>query len=104
MKKEDQSIVAFNIGYKGGVLNGSPIIWYENLMGFSKSIRLKRNIKMLFKWAKDNHVPPSTMRIYLTVIDGEFETEFKFNLIGVREYKKHWEAVYKKKWFFPHPL
>jgi hypothetical protein len=93
--------VAYNIGYSGtgsGILTHYPTIWDCDFPTFAKKIRQKGNIKGLFKWAKDNHVPPSTLTLNLTIW---YETEYwnyTIKMINVREYRKHWEKVYKKEW------
>jgi hypothetical protein len=93
--------VAYNIGYKGvgsGILTQYPEIWDCDFPTFAKKIRQKGNIKQLFKWAKDCHVPPSTLILNLTIW---YETEYwqyTIKMINVREYRNHWEAVYKKEW------
>jgi len=94
--------VAYNIGYSGmgnsAVLHNYPLIWDCDFPTFAKKIRQKGNTKGLFKWAKANHVPPSTIVLHITIW---YETEywnFTINMINVREYRKHWESVYKKEW------
>lgn len=94
--------VAYNIGYRGhgsaGVLTPYPTIWDCDFPTFAKKIRQKGNTKALFKWAKDTHVPPSSLVLHVTIW---YETEYwnyTIKMINVREYRKHWEQVYKKEW------
>jgi hypothetical protein len=93
--------VAYNIGYEGigsGILTQYPIIWDCDFQTFAKKIRQKGNTKDLFKWAKINHIPPSTLTLNLTIW---YETEywhFTIKMINVREYRTYWESIYKKEW------
>ncbi|MDB5032242.1 MAG: hypothetical protein JWP71_2963 [Mucilaginibacter sp.] len=91
-------MIALNIGYKqheGGysTLSNCPIFWDEPVKSFLRNIRYKYNIKTLFRWAKDYHVPPSLLCLFVTLDTGK---QFKIHLINVREYKKHWDSIYKK--------
>ncbi len=94
--------VAFNIGYKGissGILSYYPFVWDNcDFRIFSKKIRQKGNIKQLFKWAKNAHVPPSTIVLFLRIENETEYWEFSIKMINVREYRKYWEEVYKKTW------
>jgi hypothetical protein len=93
--------VVFNIGYQGigrGVLSAFPQIWDCDFPVFAKKIRLKKNVKTLFKWAKDNHVAPSTIVLYLHISYEDVYWEYPIKMINVREYRKHWELIYKKEW------
>lgn len=95
-------MIVFNIGYNGygnsGILSYHPIIWDCDFKTFAKRIRQKQNVKQIFKWAKSHHVTPSTMAIYVTILDGDYRYEHSIHMINVREYRKHWEYIYKKEW------
>jgi len=69
--------VAYNIGYRGlgsaGILTPYPTIWDCDFPTFAKKVRQKGNTKQLFKWAKDNHVPPSCLVLHVTIW---YETEY----------------------------
>ena len=95
--------IVFNIGYIGhggsGILSHYPIVW-DNLSfpKFAKKMRQKGNIKALFKWAKDSHVPPSTIVLYVTIWHETEYWNYAIKMINTREYRKHWELIYKKEW------
>lgn len=98
-------VIAYNIGYMGmgnsAVLHNHPQIWECDFPTFAKKLRQKGNIKSLFKWAKVNHVPPSTIVLHITIW---YETEYwqrTIKMINVRQYRKHWEEVYGKEWKKP---
>lgn len=95
--------VVFNIGYIGfgssGILSYHPFIWTDcDFKTFAKKLRQKNNTKQLFKWAKDHHVTPSSITIFVTVIEDNTEWSYTIKMINVREYRAHWEKVYKKEW------
>ena len=94
--------VIYNIGYKGhgssGVLTAFPQVWDCDFPTFAKKIRQKGNIKQLFKWAKLNHVPPSTLVLFITIWYEDTYWEYCIKMINVREYRKEWELKYKKEW------
>ena len=93
--------VAYNIGYRGigsGILTPYPEIWDCDFPTFAKKLRKKGNIKILFKWAKDNHVPPSSIVLYVTIWYEEEYWQYPIRMINVREYRAHWENVYGKLW------
>lgn len=94
--------VVFNIGYKGfgssGILSQYPHMWDCDFKTFAKKMRQKNNIKQLFKWAKVNHVPPSTIILHLIISNETDYWEYSIKMINVREYRKYWEEVYKKTW------
>lgn len=94
--------IVFNIGYEyhgnSGILSKYPIVWDCDFKTFAKKIRQKGNIKSLFKWAKANHVTPSSISIALGIYDGNEYFNYTVKMINVREYRKHWERVYKKEW------
>lgn len=93
--------VVYNIGYQGigsGVLTAFPQIWDCDFPTFAKKIRLKKNIKGLFKWAKENHVPPSTLVLYIVIWHDDVYWEYTIKMINVREYRSLWELKYKKQW------
>jgi hypothetical protein len=93
--------VVYNIGYQGtgsGVLTPFPQIWDCDFPTFAKKIRLKKNIKGLFNWAKVNHVQPSTLVLYIVIWYDDVYWEYTIKMINVREYRKHWELKYKKEW------
>jgi hypothetical protein len=93
--------VAFNIGYQStssGVLSAFPSIWDCDFPTFARKIRQKGNIKQLFKWSKERHVPPSSIVLHITIW---YETEYwnyTIKMINVREYRDYWELKYKKQW------
>jgi len=100
--------ITFNIGYAidgaGGILSHYPILWrHKSFKAFSKAVRSKTNVKTLFDWAKQSHVPPSSMLLTLNIQedDVDFEWKYTIRLINVREYRKHWELKYKKEWKEP---
>ena len=93
--------VLYNKGYKGtgsGILNTFPMVWDCDFPTFAKKIRQKGNIKQLFKWAKESHVPPSTLVLFITIWYEDLYWEYPIRMINVREYRKHWELKYKKEW------
>ena len=93
--------VLYNIGYQGtgsGVLTAFPQIWDCDFPTFAKKIRLKKNIKGLFNWAKENHVAPSTLVLYIVIWYDDVYWEYTIKMINVREYRKYWELKYKKEW------
>ena len=93
--------VIYNIGYKGvgsGILNAFPMVWDCDFPTFAKKIRQKGNIKQLFKWAKENHVPPSCLVLHITIWYETEYWEYTIKMINVREYRNYWEKVYKKTW------
>jgi len=93
-------IIAFNIGdSSSGILSYYPIIWkVKNFKTFQKNIRKEVNIEQLFKWAKENHVPPSLIIIYISIKEGDFNGNYSFKAINIREYRLHWEKTYKQEW------
>jgi len=98
-------VIAYNIGYTGmgssAILHNHPQIWECDFPTFAKKMRQKGNIKALFKWAKVNYVPPSTIVLHVTIW---YETEYwqrTIKMINVRQYKKQWEEVYGKEWKKP---
>jgi hypothetical protein len=94
--------VAYNIGYRGlgsaGILTPYPTIWDCDFPTFAKKVRQKGNTKQLFKWAKDNHVPPSCLVLHVTIWYETEYWEYTIKMINVREYRNYWEKVYKKTW------
>jgi hypothetical protein len=94
--------VVYNIGYRGtssrGILTEFPTVWDCDFPTFAKKIRLKKNIKQLFKWAKETHVPPSTLVLYIVIWHDEVYWEYTIKMINVREYRSFWELKYKKQW------
>jgi hypothetical protein len=94
--------VVFNIGYdyhgNSGILSYHPYVWECEFKTFAKKMRQKGNIKSLFKWAKVHHVTPSSMTLFVSIyVDDEY-SNYTIKMINVREYRKHWESVYKKEW------
>jgi hypothetical protein len=94
--------VVFNIGYEyhgnSGILSNYPYVWECDFTTFAKKMRQKGNIKSLFKWAKTHHVTPSSMTLFVSIyVDDEY-SNYTIKMINVREYRKHWESVYKKEW------
>jgi hypothetical protein len=90
--------IAYNIGYDhkeygGRVLSKTPRVFITNsIRDFTDGIR--ENVKTLIEWAKVNHVPKSTICLYIliredhkTESDTEWEWEFMVRLKNVREYK-----------------
>ena len=61
--------IAYNIGYIGrgnsGILSYYPSIWDCDFKTFAKKIRQKGNTKALFKWAKEHHVTPSSVALFV---------------------------------------
>lgn len=95
--------IAYNIGYSGhfgnGVLNLKPYIWDEdNFKSLSDSLRKEETILDLFELAKNRHVPPSDISIFLQVLDDKYEKGFIIKMINVREYRAYWEDKYKTIW------
>lgn len=96
--------VAYNIGYKtegigSGVLTYIPDIWeVENVREFSDSFRKKETIDILFQYAEHFTVTPSSITIFVKIIDPDFEWEFIIPMINVREYRLKWEEKYNKVW------
>ena len=93
--------VVFNIGYKGvgsNTLSTYPMVFDCDYPTFAKKMRQKGNIKQLFKWAKDFHVPPSTIVLHLTIWYEDQYWNYTIKMVNVREYRKHWELKYKKEW------
>ena len=94
--------VVFNIGYIGtgsGILSHYPFLWEDcSPKTFAKKMRQKGNIKQLFKWAKERHVPPSTIVVFACFRDDDTESNFTIKMINVREYRTHWKQIYKKEW------
>lgn len=93
-------VISFNIGYTGlgnsGILSYHPFVWHDcDFKNFAKKIRQKQNIKQLFKWSKLHHVPPSTITLFITIIEDDWEWSFTIKMISVREFKKHWNEIYK---------
>jgi hypothetical protein len=95
--------IVFNIGYIGhgssGILSHYPIVW-DNLSfpKFAKKMRQKGNIKALFKWAKAHHVTPSSMALFVNIWHETEYWEYTIKMMNVREYRKHWEEIYKTEW------
>ena len=93
--------VIFNIGYRGtsrGILTEFPTVWDCDFPTFAKKIRLKKNIKQLFKWAIETHVPPSTLVLHIVIWHDGVYWEYTIKMINVREYRSFWELKYKKQW------
>ena len=96
--------IVFNIGYKGhgssGILSYYPYAWDCDFKTFAKKMRQKGNIKQLFKWSKEHHVTPSLITLFVSIYeDGEY-SNYTIKMINVREYRKHWETIYKKEWTY----
>jgi hypothetical protein len=98
--------IVFNIGYVGNsssaILSYYPTIW-DNISfpKFAKKMRQKGNIKALFRWAKYNHVPPSTIVLYITIWHETEYWNYSIKMINTREYRKYWEEYYGKEWKKP---
>jgi hypothetical protein len=94
--------IVFNIGYIGhgssGILSHYPMTWDCDFKTFAKKMRQKGNIKSLFKWAKLHYVTPSSMAIFVSVYEGDMYSNYTIKMMNVREYRKHWETIYKKEW------
>lgn len=96
-----EKLIAFNIGYSGlgsGILSPYPTIWECDFPTFAKKQRQKGTIKQLFKWAKANHVPPSSIVLHITIWYEDEYWQYTIKMINVREYRAHWEKVYGKTW------
>ncbi len=96
-------LITFNIGYIGhgnsGILSYHPFLWHDcDIKTFAKKLRQKGNIQKLFKWAKDSYVTPSSIALFVTIIEDDTEWTYTIKMINVREYRAHWEKVYKKEW------
>ena len=100
--------IAFNIGYIGfgssGILSYYPNIWDCDFKTFAKKMRQKGNIKSLFKWAKLHHVTPSSMAIFVGIYEDGMYSNYTIKMMNVREYRKHWELIYKKEWTYGNRL
>lgn len=94
--------IVFNIGYKrdgnSGILTYHPIVWECDFKTFAKNVRKKDNVKSLFKWAKEHHIPPSLISIYVSIYTGSVHSNYTIQMINVREYRKRWETIYKREW------
>lgn len=96
--------IAYNIGYIGrgssGILSYYPSIWDCDFKTFAKKIRQKGNTKALFKWAKEHHVTPSSVALFVSIYKDDEYSNYTIKMINVREYRKHWELIYKKEWTY----
>lgn len=94
--------IAYNIGYIGrgssGILSYYPSIWDCDFKTFAKKVRQKGNTKALFKWAKEHHVTPSSVALFVSIYKDDGYSNYTIKMINVREYRKHWELIYKKEW------
>jgi hypothetical protein len=93
--------VVYNIGYQGtssGVLTVFPQIWDCDFPTFAREIRQSDNIEGLFNWAKESHVSPSTLVLYIVIWHDDVYWEYTIKMINVREYRSLWELKYKKQW------
>lgn len=93
--------VIYNIGYKA--VGSGILTWYPESMDitfpeFAKELRKEETILDLFKYAKDCHVPPSSIILMIRIENETEYWEYSIKMINVREYKDHWEKVYKKIW------
>jgi hypothetical protein len=93
--------VIYNIGYSA---TGSGILtWYPESLDmtfpeFAKELRKDETILDLFQYAKDVHVPPSSIILMIRIENETEYWEYTIKMINVREYRKHWETKYGKKW------
>ena len=96
--------IAYNIGYIGrgssGILSYYPSIWDCDFKTFAKKVRQKGNTKALFKWAKEHHVTPSSVALFVSIYKDDEYSNYTIKMINVREYRKHWELIYKKEWTY----
>jgi len=97
--------IVFNIGYVGhgnsGILSYHPIKWNCDFKTFAKKMRQKGNIKQLFKWAKEHHVTPSSMTLFVSIYEDDMYSNYTIKMINVREYRQHWKKIYGKEWKKP---
>ena len=99
-------IIAYNIGgyhprFGSGAMVTTfyPKVWeIEDISEFIEYVR--EFADEFFQFAKDNHIPPSHLTIFLTVR----HHSFRIPLINVREYRQVWEETYNKKWKFDREL
>jgi hypothetical protein len=95
-------IFTYNIGYSGlgtgSILNSCPEFFNFDSLRDLNTFRDQENIEVLFGWAEVNHVPPSWITIYFTLIDSDYSHSGVIKMINVREYLAHWEKTYNKKY------
>lgn len=89
--------LSYNIGYYSKALGQSGILSLHPLfanVSLLSELRTKRGIAALFSWAKDCHVIPSAITIFISID----HHSFTIKMINVREYRAKWEKKYKCKW------
>ena len=84
-----------------GILSWYPESMECSFAEFAKILRNQESIDSLWNWAKDSHVPPSSMILMLRIENETEYWEYTIRMINVREYRKHWEEVYGKPWKEP---
>lgn len=93
--------ISFNIGYIGsgsGILTWYPQVYEGTFSEFVKNTREQESIEILWEWSEVHHVPPSSLALMIRIENDEMYWEYTVRLINVREYRKHWELKYNKKW------
>ncbi len=93
--------VIYNIGYSS--ISSGILTWYPQCIDgtfadFVKLVRNEESIETLFGWAKENHVPPSSLILMIRIDEENQYWEYTVKLINVREYRKYWELKYNKEW------
>jgi hypothetical protein len=82
-------IVSFNVGYDLGgwtILSPFPTINIcENMIDIANGIR--EDVDVLYSWSEINFVPPETIRLYITIKDGDYNRNFTLKAYNIREYR-----------------
>ena len=102
-------MISYNIGYTSkdfhsGILTYCPTIWSDTFEDLRDAIRKEETILSLFQSSNEKHVPPSHMAIFVSIEEEHngsfFEWQFCIKMINIREYRMHWEKIYKREYTY----